>query len=171
MGRTGDWDKAEKIMKGFDENLAKNCRVALARAGLALEADIKKRILSSQGMAPLHSFTIQQKKSSKPLIDDGDLVGSVHSGFLDEGTVYVGVNRKNLRGVNLALLHEKGARIKVTPRMRAYLAAKGFRLKRSTKLLVIPARPYVKPAFEDFKEKGITKKLFKEAVQKTLEGK
>ena len=72
----------------------------------------------------------------------------------------------------MAELHEReeGVRIKVTPKMRAYLHARGFHLKPETTELFIPGRPYIKPAFRDFKAKGHIKGLFGKAVEKTLEG-
>ena len=172
MSKFGDWKKLEDIMKGFDKRLEKNCNVALARAGLVLETAIKRRLLTSADMKALHSFSIRMKGSSKPLIDHGDLIASVHSVFVEADAVFVGVNRKNAAGVDIAALHEreKGTRIKVTPKMRAWLAVHGLRLKKSTTELFIPGRPYVKPAYRDFKQKGVAKELFIGAVKKTLGG-
>jgi hypothetical protein len=173
MGRFGDWKKCKDIMKKYDQRIKKNCTVALLEAGLKLESIIKNRILNSKGMSPLHGFTIEQKGSSKPLIDEGDLLGSVGLRFLKEDTVFVGVHRKAPDGTDIAAIHEReeGTRIKVTPRMRAYLHARGFHLKPETKELFIPGRPFIKPSYEDFKEKKIAKKLFSKAVEKTLRGK
>ena len=173
MAKTGQWGKLKKVMKQYDDSIKKNATVALQRSGIKLEGMIKDRSLSGKDMKPNHPFTVQMKGSSKPLIDNADLVQSVGFRFVQKNLIFVGVNRKNERGVNIAAIHEreKGTRIKVTPRMRRYLHAHGMHLKPSTKVLFIPGRPYLKPAYRDFKEKGILKELFKEAVVKTLKGK
>lgn len=170
MRKFGDWKKLQRIMERCDRNLQKNANVALYRAGLELESLIKNRILGGKDMSPLHPFTIAMKGSSKPLIDHGDLLGSVGFRFIDENTIFVGVHRKAADGTDVAAVHEYGVRIKVTPKMRAYLHARGLHLKKTTTEIFIPARPFVRPAYEDFKDKGIPKKLFAEVVEKTLKG-
>lgn len=172
MPKFGQWGKLRDVMKGFDRRLQKNCSVALMRAGVLLEGMIKDRIISGRDMAKLHGFTVEQKGSSKPLIDDGDLLGSVGHRFVEKNAVFVGAHRKAADGTDVAELHEreKGTRIKVTPKMRAYLHARGFHLKPETKVLFIPGRPYIKPAFRDFKAKGHMKGLFGKAITKTLKG-
>jgi hypothetical protein len=170
--RFGDWKKLRDVMRGFDKRLKKNCSIALARAGLALEGMIRDRIISGRGMKPLHPFTVEQKGSSKPLIDDGDLLGSVGYRSVAKDAVFVGAHRRSADGTDLAELHEReeGTRIKVTPKMRAYLHARGLHLKRTTTEIFIPGRPYIKPAFRDFKAKGHMRGLFGKAVTKTLKG-
>ncbi len=172
MPKFGQWGKLRDVMKGFDRHLQKNCSVALMRAGVLLEGMIKDRIISGRDMAKLHGFTVEQKGSSKPLIDDGDLLGSVGHRFVEKNAVFVGAHRKAADGTDVAELHEreKGTRIKVTPKMRAYLHARGLHLKPETKVLFIPGRPYIKPAFRDFKAKGRMKGLFGKAITKTLKG-
>jgi len=133
---------------------------------------IKDRIISGKGMAKLHGFTVDQKGSSKPLIDDGDLLGSVGYRFVEKDAVFVGAHRKAADGTDVTALHEReeGTRVPVTPKMRAYLHARGFHLKPSTTHPFIPGRPYVKPAFRDFRAKGHMSGLLAEAVGKTLRG-
>ena len=100
------------------------------------------------------------------------LLTSVNWAFVGPTAVFVGANRTSESGADLAALHERedGTRIKVTPRMRGYLAAHGFYLKKETTELFIPGRPYIHPAYRDFKQQGVAKKLFSEAVKKTLQG-
>ena len=168
----GDWSKLKRTMDRFGKNLSKNCTVALRRAGLELEGFIKNRILTGKDMSPLHPVTIAMKGSSKPLIDGGDLLGSVGYRFVEADAVFVGVHRMAADGTNIAALHEreKGTKVKVTPKMRAFLHANGLHLKKTTTEIFIPGRPFVKPAYLDFKGKGITKKLFSNAIAKTLKG-
>lgn len=66
-------------------------------------------------------------------------------------TVNVGV----LEGENawLASIHEYGCRIKVTPKMRAYLHRKGLHLKASTTEIVIPERSFLRAGFDENNDK------------------
>lgn len=50
---------------------------ALALVGEAAQADVQKYIVEHQGFAPLKPATIKRKKSSKPLIDTGQLRQSI----------------------------------------------------------------------------------------------
>ena len=173
MAKTGDWRKLRNVMRGFDSRLQKNCKVALMRAGARLEGMIRDRVISGRGMKPLHPFTVEQKGSSKPLIDDGDLLGSVGFRFVRNNAVFVGAHRKTADGIDLAALHEReeGTRVPVTPQMRAYLHTRGFHLKPGTTELFIPGRPYLKPAYRDFRRKRVAQRVFAQAVTATLKGK
>ncbi len=55
-----------------------------------------------------------------------------------------------LEGENawLAGIHEYGCRIKVTPKMRAYLHSQGLHLKSSTKEIVIPERAFLRNGYD-----------------------
>jgi hypothetical protein len=172
-GRTGEWEKLKGILEGFDERLYRNARKMLRRAGEELAADIRTRILDGKDMKPLHGFTIAEKGSTKPLIDDGDLLASVGVRFIEELVVFVGVNRRAEDGTNVAAIHERedGTRVPVTPQMRAFLHSRGFHLKPETKELFIPGRPFVKPAYLDFRERKSAEKLAAELVESTLGGK
>lgn len=171
-GRDGDWEKLARIMGEFDERLHRNAAKTLRRAGEELASDIRTRILDSRDMKPLHGFTVEAKGSSKPLIDDGDLLGSVGMRFIEELAVFVGVHRRAEDGTDVAAIHEReeGTRVPVTPAMRAFLHARGFHLKPETTELFIPGRPFVKPAYRDFRERKTAEKLSAELVEETLDG-
>ena len=47
------------------------------------------------------------KGSSKPLIDDGDLLGSVGMRFIEELAIFVGVHRRSEDGTDVAAIHER----------------------------------------------------------------
>lgn len=53
----------------------------------------------------------------------------------------------------LASIHEYGCRIKVTPKMRAYLHKKGLHLKDSTTEIVIPERSFLRSGFDENADK------------------
>lgn len=65
------------------------------------------------------------------------------------------VNVGVFKGENawLASIHEYGCRIKVTPKMRAYLHRKGLHLKKSTTEIVIPERSFLRSGFDANHEK------------------
>ena len=173
MAKYGEWKKFERVLRRFERNLKRNCTIALTRAGIEMEGLIKDRIISGKGMAPLHPFTVAMKGSSKPLIDDADLLNSLGYRYVARDAVFVGVHRKAADGTDIAALHEreKGTQVRVTPKMRAFLHSKGLHLKATTDALFIPGRPFVKPAYQDFRDKGIAKRLFADAVAATLKGK
>ena len=61
-------------------------------------------------------------------------------------SVDVGVNWANAW---LAGIHEYGCRIKVTPKMRAYLHRQGLHLKESTTEIVIPERSFLRNGHDE----------------------
>lgn len=70
----------------------------------------------------------------------------------------------------LAAIHEYGCKIKVTPKMRAYLHRQGLHLKKSTEYIIIPERAFLRTGF-DKNEKEIldkTDKLIPDVLNGTL---
>lgn len=63
---------------------------------------------------------------------------------LNSKTATVGYHDKNNKMAMIAGVQEFGARIKVTDKMRDYLAATGLPLKESTKEIVIPERSFLR---------------------------
>ena len=57
----------------------------------------------------------------------------------------------------LASIHEYGCIIKVTPKMRAYLAATGLHLKATTTQITIPERAFLRNGFDKCKDDVIDK--------------
>ena len=119
---------------------------------------------------PLHPFTLEQKElkgyDKRTLIARGDYVNNIGVVEIKKGKGYtyrVGF-RKNIKIGDLPIdvlgrIMEYGARIKVTPKMRAYLHYKGLHLKKKTDYIIIPARPHFMPVFLRIKRelKEITK--------------
>jgi phage gpG-like protein len=136
------------------------------RVGLAGVAAVKKGIVSGapggQTFTPLSPFTIWMRTafSTKPLIDHGDLVGSITHENPDLNTVWIGVKKgakgKNGDMANIAAVHEFGCTIKVTDKMRRGFAArwksidgKGWGIRKETQYIVIPPRPFLAPTLND----------------------
>jgi len=143
--------------------------------GLRNQSPGGKRIL------PLKPMTIAMRKlprkssktgkgrrgSTKALIDNGDLIGSINAKQEQPGWWTVGVHRsaRSKSGtsmVNIALIHEKGTRaftITVTPKMHRFsifLMIQGVLHAPwpvGKKLnMKIPARPFLEPAYKEWEQ-------------------
>lgn len=72
-----------------------------------------------------------------------------HARAIDGRTLRVGVMEDGELGM-IAHVHEYGCDIKVTDKMRAYLsAAKGIHLKKSTTVIRIPERSFIRAGFNE----------------------
>lgn len=145
---------------------------ALKRQALRLRSYMQLQIRRGgiPKFKPLAESTKKRKKSSKPLIDKGDLIRSINVDMLDGGNgAFVGVNRqvRNRKGnrlENIAEFHEFGTKpfqIPVTAKMRWwwYFQFKSgiFKspLKPTTTVINhpgIPKRPFIVPAFDIWKK-------------------
>lgn len=176
--KTGDWDKARRILHNLPENMKKEVKSAAKMSGALLVGEIKKGIVSGspggEKFTPLHPLTIQRKGSTKALIDTGDLLNSITYNVLDDGlSLFVGIlktatNREGESLSNIGWVMERGAVIPVTPAMRSYLYNIGLRLKSSTEYITIPPRPFVEPSVAASVDK--VRKIFKDRVTKALVG-
>lgn len=181
--KVGDWQKAAKILNGLAGRFHRALIVGLSRTGQMMRDETRKGIRAQapggQPFEPLSEFTIANKGSSKALIDDGDLINSITFKVNPEQlSVFVGILRtatsKNEGSgetylTNIARVHEEGALIPVTPKMRAYFRHRwGINLKASTTHITIPARPFIKPTFEKYAPRA--QERFREAVDKVLRG-
>lgn len=122
-----------------DVQVSRVFRKALGKAGRILQKEVVRGYSGDgrPGWAPLHGFTVQEKGHALPLLHKGELMDHVVVVQDDNG---VAVGFVDPTQALKALIHENGATVPVTPRMRAFLASRGFLLKADTKFLVIPAR-------------------------------
>lgn len=171
-GLTGDWDKIDRILNPARVRSAMTR--ATAKAGVFGEGEVRRGIQSGapggQTFQPLHWWTIARKGSTKPLIDNGDLIGSITHEAPDDSSVWIGVKRsaKDKEGkplVNIAAVHEFGCVIGVTEKMRYYLRIHGLYLKKTTTHIVIPPRPFLHPVLEDEKFQQKIKAVYFEALR------
>jgi hypothetical protein len=164
-------DRLKAALAGSYRRLPEALDRATGKVALELAAAIQRGIRSGapggQKFKPLAKSTIAMKRSSKALIDHGDLIRSIGARRVAQAgnpVWFVGVHRsakdKDGTGLyNLAELHEFGGKpydIRVTPKMRAwwaYMASKGifkYRLAASTHIIHhkgMPARPFLRPTF------------------------
>ncbi len=120
--------------------VSKQFHYAMTLCGELLVEEVKRGWSGEgrEGWPPLHPFTAISKGSTAPMIQ----TGALHDGVVmvqDAEGVAVGVNEPAL--ATRALVNERGATLTVTPLMRAFLASRGFVLRKTTQYLVIPARP------------------------------
>lgn len=175
-------DAVTGTMEAWRKRTPPAIRRVLLQEGQALVREIKLGIRGQapggKAFKPLAVSTKKRKKSSKALIDKGDLLGSVNVTPLPlsaEVAVFVGVNRgrrsKDGRDlVNIAEIHEFGTRpfmIPVTGKLRAWWRAmyrKGIfshNLSPRTFILKhpgVPERPFLRPSFDAWK-KGANKRV------------
>ena len=169
----GDWNRALEIMQGIEARYDRAVNRGLHRVGVHVRDKIKRGIRDQAPggvpFAPLHPLTIAAKGSSKALIDTGNMVGAIAYKIASPEQVFVGllrtaVNKKGEELANLGHIHEFGRIVKVTPKMRGYLAAAlGLHLKPDTVAITIPARPFLRPVLDA--EKGEVVKIFQKELQ------
>jgi len=127
----------------------------LVKCAALVEAEAKRLLSKGAGKqarpdtfrenAEPYSYT-SSPPGSPPLVRSGNLRSSISYARTPEGTIVVGPTTVGWYG----RVHEFGAMITVTAKMRAYLAAVfGWHLRRSTTQIHIPARPFMRPALSN----------------------
>ena len=177
-GLTGDWGKINNILNPSKlRALMKQCA---ARVGNYGASEVKKGIVGGapggKTFTPLSALAIARKGSDKPLIDHGDLVGSVtYQTFNNEDSVFIGVKKgvkrkdnQDSEVVQIAAVHEFGCTIEVTPKMRAYLHYQGIHLKPDTTHIHIPARPFLRPILQSSDFQNEVGEIYVNALRKAF---
>ncbi|MDX1643439.1 MAG: hypothetical protein R3244_03670 [Thermoanaerobaculia bacterium] len=146
----GFWQRAWAIENIGKEEFEQVTKRAGERSAKLIEKSMHEFI--EQGLPSWpdnHPFTIAMKSSAQQLYETGDMKRSIQIFMSREGSgayEYL-VGFPPGRAAMLALNAEFGKTITVTDRMRAFLAAKGLRLRAETKVIFIPPRPFMEPAF------------------------
>lgn len=176
------WKRMKNALKGPEAQRALKAELKRAtqlNAKLA-EAQIRKTIRKG-GFARNAALTIAIKGSTKPLVDQGQLFQFITSKTIGDSTVFVGMLRTD-DDYNIGMAIHQGAAIPVTNAMRGlffvlWQASSGrmpaskltgraadlfermpdgwYPLKDSTKVIIIPPRPFIAQALAaaDFKAK------------------
>lgn len=186
--RFGQWQEARRVFTGLSGRFIKAYQKALMKVGLHMRKKIRQGIRAGapggQKLQALSEFTIERKGSSKPLIDNADLIQSINIKIVDTDAVFVGINR-NSKGkdgqdlVNIGAIHEgvdpntgqvreHGAVIPVTPKMRGWFWH-NFNIHLTNEAIIIPKRPFLRPTLEAEADKVI--KIFNKELSKVFEGK
>lgn len=137
-------------------------------------------------LTPLSSFTVQRKRDQGMQKPKAPLYGS---GASDKNSLYNALAIRKIKGgwrlyrrkakhhesglpLNILLsIHENGAIIKVTAKMRAFLHYIGLHLKKQTTMIRIPPRPIVDKAIQRMlrkKKKHEVAKNIKKAMVKMI---
>ncbi len=176
--RTGDWIRARSLLGTLPAELGAAVEKALRQEGQLLRREIVEGITrqapGGEAMRPLAATTIAARllrgfSGTKALIWRADLRNAISS-IYERGQVFVGVPRKarDRQGrptVDIAELNEFGSDpivVRVTAKMRRFLAALYARAGAPAQegsgsgggfvVLRIPPRPYLRPAFEKFRQ-------------------
>jgi hypothetical protein len=171
----GDWDRAIHLLG--NNPIKKALDLARNQIGATGASMVRKGIIDGAPGGttfwPLHPKTIERKGSSKPLIDNGDLLGSVTHKLAENSDVWIGVRRGARAGngqdvVNIAEVHEFGAVIPVTAKMRAYLRYIGIHLKPDTEYIAIPPRSFLRATFNSGEFRAMIGRKIINALRRAL---
>jgi phage gpG-like protein len=176
VSRTGDWARARRLLTAAPQRLQVAIGTAVRQEAHALRNDIVQGLTSQapggEPLKPPSPLTIAARQlegfgGSKALIVRGDLRNSI-TVIVQGDEAFIGVSRSarskdGASMVDLAKLHEFGGPpviIPITPKMRRFLFAL---LRKAGKeptggggrgviVVQVPARPFLRPAFDKFRE-------------------
>jgi hypothetical protein len=175
--RTGDWALARTLLGALPAQLKASVQVALRQEAHQLRNEIveglTKQAPGGQTLEPPSELTVAKRQltgheGTKSLLVQGDLRNSV--GVVVRGdSAFVGIarqarSRAGTALVDVAKVQEFGSRpiaIPITPKMRRFLFAllrrvgkvpeRGAGATAGVAVVQVPARPFLRPAFERFK--------------------
>ena len=176
VSRTGDWARARRLLTAAPQRLQAAIGTAVRQEAHALRNEIVQGLTSQapggETLKPPSPLTIAARQlegfgGSKALIVRGDLRNSI-TVIVQGDEAFIGVSRSarskdGASMMDLAKLHEFGGPpviIPMTPKMRRFLFAL---LRQAGKeptggsgrgviVVQVPARPFLRPAFEKFRE-------------------
>lgn len=180
----------------IEKRMKKHVGKATLKNGLIAEGAIKSaidkgKIKGAMGKrAPNADLTVALKGSDRPLVDSGQLKKSITSEVKSWDLALIGINRnrtvvdskgKKRSVMRIAEALHDGATIKVTNKMRAYFYWLAYSddspfqgivkpLKKSTKVIRIPPRPFLAAALTNRLLKRYNRQWDK-AIIKVLQGK
>ncbi|MDR2523408.1 MAG: hypothetical protein LBC93_06895 [Synergistaceae bacterium] len=174
-GLFGDWDRAIQLLG--NNPIKRALDLARNQIGVTGASMVKKGIIDGAPGGtpfwPLHPKTIERKGSSKPLIGNGDLIGSVTHQLVGDSDIWIGVRRGARAGngqdaADIAEVHEYGAVIPVTAKMKAYLHYIGIHLKPDTEYIAIPPRSFLRTIFNSRKFHAMISRKIINALRRAL---
>ena len=185
--KVGEWNKAARILNAYSTRLGAVIDQSVHREALryakAMKEGIKEQAPGGVRFKPLSPITIAQKRSSKALIDKGDLRNSIGTRKITAKAYFAGLHRtaRNRSGgdlANIGAVHEFGAEYKqtVTEKQARFFRAlyiKGLWPHEgwhtvpkagSTITVKIPARPFVAPVLEKLSP-GASKRVMDDVLK------
>lgn len=189
---TGFDELKKKVQpKSFEKRLQRNVKKATRKVGLLAVRKVKTDIRQKKVKpSKLSGLTVAIKGSTKALVDTGELLKSIISQLVAWNIVLVGVLknravRDELTGqtkdvIMIAKILHDGADIPVSDKMRRFffwlanseaspVKGKIHALKPSTRMIHVPARPFMKGIL-DKSARDEYRKVWQAAVNKTLRG-
>ena len=176
VSRTGDWARARRLLTAAPQRLQAAIGTAVRQEAHALRNEIVQGLTrqapGGEPLKPPSPLTIAARElegfgGTKSLIVRGDLRNSI-TVVVQGDEAFIGVSRSarskdGASMVDLAKLHEFGGPpviIPMTPKMRRFLFAL---LRQAGKeptggsgrgviVVQVPARPFLRPAFDKFRE-------------------
>jgi hypothetical protein len=176
----------------FNKRLKQKLRTATKKNGkLALE--LIRNQIASDSFKKNADLTIAIKGSSEPLIDTGKMLKELRVKEIEPGTVFVGIPKSSPSYKVSVIVHE-GAVVPVTPSMRfmfmlLYAASHGslnpdeltgraaelfarsqdfYPISAEVNAIIIPGRPFIRMAFEDWSFIDECKKNWAKAVGEAM---
>lgn len=161
----------QKRLTDWRIRLPKVVNVQMRRQALRLKTitvrGIRDGAPGGKAFKPLADSTIKMKGSSKPLIDNSDLIRSIDVDEVGPDQFFIGTNRNvetedGEKMMNLAEIHENGTApyfIPITVKMRRFwfvMVRKGVfsgPLSHDIDTILhpgVPARPYAEPSFNEW---------------------
>ena len=186
--RTGDWARARQLLEAGPQRLRSAIGVAIRQEAQGLRNEIVQGLTQQapggEPLKPPSPLTLAARQldgfgGTKSLLVRGDLRNSV-AVIVEGDEAFIGVPRSARSSggeslVDLAQLHEYGGPpviIPITPKMRRFLFAL---LRQAGKeptggsgrgvvVEQVPARPFLRPAFEKFRE-GASRRFLERVAQ------
>jgi phage gpG-like protein len=186
--RTGDWARARQLLAAGPQRLRSAIGVAIRQEAQGLRNEIVQGLTSQapggEPIKPPAPLTLAARQlegfgGTKALLVRGDLRNSI-TVVVEGDEAFIGVPRSARSSggeslVDLAQLHEYGGPpvvIPITPKMRRFLFAL---LRQAGKeptggsgrgvvVVQVPARPFLRPAFEKFRE-GASRRFLERVAQ------
>jgi phage gpG-like protein len=186
--RTGDWARARQLLAAGPQRLRSAIGVAIRQEAQGLRNEIVQGLTSQapggEPIKPPAPLTLAARQlegfgGTKALLVRGDLRNSI-TVIVDGDEAFIGVPRSARSSggeslVDLAQLHEYGGPpviIPITPKMRRFLFALLRQAGteptggsgRGVVVVQVPARPFLRPAFEKFRE-GASRRFLERVAQ------
>ncbi|MFZ4377844.1 MAG: phage virion morphogenesis protein [Saprospiraceae bacterium] len=186
--RTGDWARARQLLAAGPQRLRSAIGVAIRQEAQGLRNEIVQGLTSQapggEPIKPPAPLTLAARQlegfgGTKALLVRGDLRNSI-TVIVEGDEAFIGVPRSARSSggeslVDLAQVHEYGGPpvvIPITPKMRRFLFAL---LRQAGKeptggsgrgvvVVQVPARPFLRPAFEKFRE-GASRRFLERVAQ------
>lgn len=154
----GPWAMTISGLTQFKGVMDSTNKKVLQRSALKAKEAIVRNMRAGGGMysrsfAPNSPTTIALKGSSSPLIDHGDLIGSIQTKMIDSNTSFAGVLKKHPSGANIAEILNFGTN----------------RAGRGNKV-VIPPRPFITEVAESPKLKKEVEELVEKTYREAIKG-